>query len=699
MRARISLHRVLGWLGPDRTLAERAGLFAAAAVVGPSFEPGLQPRSTIHQAIATGVISASTLGVVTAGQSVLTSAGRLLTLDREDTASSTTRLAVTVGGDLVAAGACLALARGLPPREDESLLRGLVRTAADRTGRVAIVTAASSLVAGSAALVRASNPDARWAQRRPVTFAAGVLVGAWGIHRARKRARDAGDATVSQVSPLGSLGLAVGVGAGVIGLQSGQRAVAHSVSAAVRRVAPNLEPVAAPIGHLVSLGLLGGAFVGAYEYAVRRVEQGGAALEPAYEQAPQSPFVSGGPGSVVSFDSLSREGRRFANMALTRQEIEEIMGAPALADPVRVFVGLAAAPELHDRVALAMDELERTGAFERSVLCLASPTGSGYINYVMAETLEFLTRGDCAMVTMQYSLRPSFLSLDRAGLGVEQNRALMHAITGYLRGMPEDRRPRFVLFGESLGALTLLDMYRHRTAEAMERDFVSASLFLGAPAGSDFRRSWHVDAERVDPDGWICEVDSHAEFVALGEARERVRHILLTHHDDPIPVFGPSLLVRQPTWLGDPEARPTGVPRSTQWRPATTFVLTAVDLVNAMEVVPGTFGRRGHDYREDLPEFVRDAYGLAATDEQMAAIEQRLRERELAWAGRRVVAEQVARAREAMSRELRAWGVSPELLDSSAAIQGLAADAQDLLSSVAPERRTSLSRFLGSGAE
>ena len=138
---------------------------------------------------------------------------------------------------------------------------------------------------------------------------------------------------------------------------------------------------------------------------------------------------------------------------------------------------------------------------------------------------------------------------------------------------------------------------------------------------------------------------------------------------------------------------------ATQWRPATTFVLTAVDLVNAMEVVPGTFGRRGHDYREDLPEFVRDAYGLAATDEQMAAIEQRLRERELAWAGRRVVAEQVARAREAMSRELRAWGVSPELLDSSAAIQGLAADAQDLLSSVAPERRTSLSRFLGSGAE
>ena len=675
-----ALDRAIGWLGPDRTLAERAGLFAAAAVVGPSFEPGLQPRGTVHQALATGVISATTLGLVTAAQSTLASIGRILTRDRTDATSATARVALNVLGNASAAVACIGVAYALPPREDESFRRGLVRTVADRTGRVAVVTTGLAVVAGSSSLVSLARPQSGWIKRLPVTFTAGVVAAAWGIHRARTRARQAGDSTIDSVSPGRSVALAVGVGAGVLGLQAGQHFVANGVEVIVRRTAPSLEPLASPIGNLVSLGLLGGALLGAYEYAVRHVEQGGAAVEPAYESPPTSPFVSGGPGSVVSFESLSREGRRFSNMALTRGEIEEVMGEPAVADPVRIFVGLAAAPELEDRIDLAMDELQRTGAFDRSVLCLASPTGSGYINYVMAETLEFLTRGDCAIVTLQYSLRPSFLSLDRADLGIEQNRAIMHAITGYLRGMPEDRRPRFVLFGESLGALTILDMYRHRGVSALDRDFVSGSLMLGTPAGSAFRRSWLLDPEKVDPEGAMAEVDSHAEYVALDDdTRERVRHVLLTHHDDPIPKFGPSLLVRQPAWLGESETRPAGVPRSTAWRPATTFVLTGIDLVNAMEVVPGDFTRRGHDYREDIPEFVRDAFRLRATPAQMEAIESRLRQRELAWARRRVVTEEVARAREAVLREVKAWGVSGETLDPGFILHSVADDAQALL--------------------
>ena len=51
-----------------------------------------------------------------------------------------------------------------------------------------------------------------------------------------------------------------------------------------------------PVGHLVSLGLLGGALGAGYEYAVRRVEQGGAAIEPAYVQPPTRAAVTGGPG-------------------------------------------------------------------------------------------------------------------------------------------------------------------------------------------------------------------------------------------------------------------------------------------------------------------------------------------------------------------------------------------------------------------
>ncbi|MHB8796188.1 MAG: hypothetical protein ACYC90_12055, partial [Candidatus Nanopelagicales bacterium] len=72
-------NRALGALGPDRSLAERVALFAAAASVGPSFEPGLQPRRTMDQAIATGLISATTLSAVTVAQSAIDSVGRLIT--------------------------------------------------------------------------------------------------------------------------------------------------------------------------------------------------------------------------------------------------------------------------------------------------------------------------------------------------------------------------------------------------------------------------------------------------------------------------------------------------------------------------------------------------------------------------------------------------------------------------------------------
>ena len=41
--------------------------------------------------------------------------------------------------------------------------------------------------------------------------------------------------------------------------------------------------------------------------------------------------------------------------------------------------------------------------FERKVLCFCSPTGTGYLNYVMMETLEYLTGGDCATFAPQYS--------------------------------------------------------------------------------------------------------------------------------------------------------------------------------------------------------------------------------------------------------------------------------------------------------
>lgn len=653
------LGRLVGALGPDRTLPERVAMFAAAASVGSSFEPGLQPRKTIDQAIATGLISAVTLSAVTVTQSGIESVGRGLTRGRSDNASALARLLFSVGTNVVVGAAAYGLARALPPQEAEKSRRGLLRTAAHGTARVATVGAALSTAIGTIDLLAESAPHTRWVSRIPVALPAGIAISAWKIHRVHTKAAEAHDTTIADVSTRNSVGIAIGVGAGVLALQAGERVIAHGVARGLARIAPAYDVVSNPIGHVVSLAVLGAGMYAGYEYAVRRVENGAAAVEPAYDSPPTSPLVSGGPGSPVSFESLSREGRRFVNMTLTRDEISTVMGEPAVADPIRLFVGLDSASLMEDRVDLLLDEMVRTKAFERKVVCFVSPTGSGYINYVMAESLEYLTRGDCAIVTMQYSLLPSSMSLTRTSLAVDQNRSIMHAISGYMRGMDPAKRPRLVAFGESLGALTMQDIWAHRSVEAMERDFIHSSLYVGTPSATQFAHHWRISPEKIDPQGKLIELDNFGDFLDLPADRQQViRHVLVSHYDDPIPKFGTNLLMRRPWWLGPADLRPPRVPRSAEWAPWTTFVLTAIDLLNAMEVVPGTFGRRGHDYREDIPRFVSQAYDLPITADQLLRMEQALRERELVWAQKRVVTEQVARAREAVMREIKTWNVN-----------------------------------------
>ena len=658
----VTISRVLDALGHNRPLAERVATFAAAAAVGPSFEPGLQPRKTLDQAIATGVISAATLSLVTAAESGIDALGNRLSRNRTaatDGSSSAARLAFTVGTNLAAAGLAVGVSRMLPAHEDEKLRRGLARVAAQRASRVALAGAALSGAIGSLDLLAQKDPKFGWTRNLPIPLASGVAASAFEIRRVHRRAQDLGDTTIAKVSTRNSVLIALGVGAGVLTLQAGERLLATQVSRGLSRIAPSYDEVANPVGHLVALGLLGGLFSGGYEYLTRRVEQGGAAVEPAYETPPSSPYVSGSPESLVSFESLSREGRRFTNMVLTQAEIQEVMGEPAVADPIRLFVGLDSASVIEDRVETLLDEMVRTKAFDRDVLVFASPTGSGYINYVLAETLEYLTLGNSAICTMQYSMLPSSMSLTRTGLAVEQNRAVMYGITGYLRGLAPEKRPKFVLFGESLGALTTQDIWKHLSVEAIERDFVHSSIFLGTPSATEFAKAWRLDKARIDPEGLMVELDNYGEYIDLPpEQRAKVRHLLLSHYDDPIPKFGTNLLLRQPWWLGPQEDRPAGVPKSSRWRPGTTFVLTAIDLINAMDVVPGTFGRRGHDYREDIARFVSAIYDLPATPEQLLSIETALRTRELQWAQRRVVTEQVARAKEALIREMKTWGTS-----------------------------------------
>jgi uncharacterized membrane protein len=129
-----------------------------------------------------------------------------------------------------------------------------------------------------------------------------------------------------------------------------------------------------------------------------RAEHMADAVEGAFATAPSSSMVSGGAGSLVSWDSLSREGRRNVSTALRAQLIERVVGEPAAAKPIRVYVGLESAPTEYERRDLVLRELQRTGAFDRKLPIVISPTGTGYVNYVAGEAAEYMTRGNIASV-------------------------------------------------------------------------------------------------------------------------------------------------------------------------------------------------------------------------------------------------------------------------------------------------------------
>jgi len=253
---------------------------------------------------------------------------------------------------------------------------------------------------------------------------------------------------------------------------------------------------------------------------------------------------------------------------------------------------------------------------------------------------------------------PSFLSLDKVAVGQENTRAFLTALKWRLAALPKTKRPRVIMFGESLGShvgedsLALKDGYGH------ELFGIDRLLFIGSPWGSGWRRRWLDDPTSVDPQGVVVEVAGYDEWLALpDDQRRRARIVLLSHHDDPIPKFGPPLAIQAPDWMGEAETRPRGVPRETTWRNIATFLITFLDLLNADQGSPGSFEARGHDYKADLARFTQLAWNLKASPQQIHAIERALRARELTWAEQRLRAETAAKSEEKVRETLAKWGV------------------------------------------
>ena len=217
--------------------------------------------------------------------------------------------------------------------------------------------------------------------------------------------------------------------------------------------------------------------------------------------------------------------------------------------------------------------MDRTEAWSRSLLLLISPTGTGYVNYVATACVQYLTRGDVASVTLQYSKRPSPLSLGKVKAAAEQNRLLWLRIFERVRAMSPEDRPKVVLFGESLGALTSQNVLIGWGTLGLQALGIDRALWVGTPETSAWMHE--VTGEpRPDVDkSLVAMVNDYEQFCDLGDdGKERVRYVLLSHDNDGVTKFGPRLINRRPAWLGPqrpaqqviPGRSPRGIPPSMQ---------------------------------------------------------------------------------------------------------------------------------------
>lgn len=639
--------------------AVRVGVAGASWSIAGSFARGLLPRSALDQAVATGTVAAvnyqlsatawaflealasrpgrrpslpATLAV--AGVAVAGGAAAIAVGQRFASTSKTAAVLGATGRRIAFAG----LAGASTAAIDDQLRRAGVRPGLDTTLLPAFLTGAA--VAGVTVLARS---------RRAAKF--GI------VDPDRQTLKSANSRALAQAAVIG-VGSATALSALTVGEQYAARGVEHLISKMIRH---DSGALGALIGHTVVLSSMVGCGVLAVHQITSRIQRHDDVIEPAYQQPPANPHVSAGPRSSMPFDSLGKEGRRFALMALTAADIETVMQESAT-DPVRVIGGYETSHDIATRAQLILQDMHDTGAFDRSLIAIGVPTGVGYFNYTVAEALEYLTRGDCATVVPQYALVPSALALTRTHEGALLTRLVLEGIQQQVAQIPAARRPRVVLIGESLGALVSLDVSTlpgHVVGiPALDHLGVSGGMYLGVPFLTEFWIRWRAHPAALDPQGRVLQVSQPDEASQIDPDVER--HLMVVHHDDPVNKYAFSMLLQPPWWMGPPASRPPLVPRETKFRPITSFILATVDLKNGMQSKPGTFVRRGHDYRIEARLGLERAFGLSSTPEQAEAIESALRERETQWAARRMVARKLDRARRSIERTLAEWG-SPDL--------------------------------------
>jgi uncharacterized membrane protein len=223
---------------------------------------------------------------------------------------------------------------------------------------------------------------------------------------------------------------------------------------------------------------------------------------------------------------------------------------------------------------------------------------------VAASSLEMMYNGDTAIVGLQYSYLPSWISFlaDRQK-SMDSGRMLIDAVHQRWQQLPADHRPKLVLYGESLGSMAGQAAFGW-LPDIRQMGF-DAVLWVGPPQASPL---WHALIVRRDPRTTeVAPRYDNGRTVRFSEAIDPAdvtqldgppwvgtRVLFLQHPSDPVVWWSPDLLFGRPDWLTEPRGRDRS--DAMHWNPVVTFWQVSADLTNA-ESMPGG---HGHNYSNDI---------------------------------------------------------------------------------------------------
>lgn len=320
---------------------------------------------------------------------------------------------------------------------------------------------------------------------------------------------------------------------------------------------------------------------------------------------PQVPERSGSPQSRSSWRAVGGQGRVFLGRGPSCADIEAVTGCSAM-EPIRVYAGMPEEGQsLQSAADLVVEELHRTGAFDRAVILIATSTGSGWVDEWQVQPLEYLTRGNCATASMQYSFVPSSINF-LTDLDVSEEAAviLFETIRRAVDEIPEDRRPALFVCGESLGAYASQHVFSG-IVDVLSR--TDGALWVGTPAFTPMHAELTAIRHRGSPEvAPVVANGRHVRFVNVPEnlwadvyGRELgdwnyPRVVYAQHPSDPVVWWNSELVWHKPDWIS--EKVDGDVSPHMQYTRGATYIQVLVD----MPVAGTAPGGHGHTYHEEL---------------------------------------------------------------------------------------------------